>query len=330
MKKLIACWSAPDEASRPAFEDYYLGTHVPLAEKVPGLRRIALTRTDHGLEGAAPAFYRVAEMVFDDLASLERSSQSHEWKALREDAGVIVERFSVTLSVGIGDEHAPVGIGDEHATEVSGGFDLATVDRLLGTTRAVRKHLDLTRPVPREVILDCIRLSQQAPTGSNRQGWRWVVVGDARKRARLAEIYRAGGAEYLKVALAQVSPDDAQTRRVYDSALWLVDHLAEVPVHVIPCALGRLPDAIPGGMKAGFFGSIFPAVWSFQLALRSRGLGSVLTTLHLNRESEAAELLGIPADVTQVGLLPVAYTTKAEFRRAARPPVESIVRFDHW
>jgi nitroreductase len=83
-------------------------------------------------------------------------------------------------------------------------------------------------------------------------------------------------------------------------------------------------------MKAGFYGSILPAVWSFQLALRSRGLGSVLTTLHLNRESEAADLLGIPADVTQVGLLPVAYTTKAEFRAAARPPVESIVHFEGW
>jgi nitroreductase len=233
----------------------------------------------------------------------------------------MIERFGVTLSV---------GIGDEHATEVSGGFDLGTVDRLLSTTRAVRKRLDLSRPVPRDVILDCIRLSQQAPTGSNRQGWRWVVVTEARKRARLAEIYRAGGAEYLSAALAAVPPGDAQTRRVYESALWLVEHLAEVPVHVIPCALGRLPDGVPGGMKAGFYGSIFPAVWSFQLALRSRGLGSVLTTLHVNRESEAAELLGIPADVTQVGLLPVAYTTKADFRPASRPPPESIVHFDRW
>ncbi len=321
MKKLVACWSAPEVSARAAFEAHYLGTHVPLARKAPGLRRIALTRTDHGLEGAAPAFYRVAEMVFDDLASLERSSHSPEWKAMREDAGAMLQRWNVTLEV---------GIGDEHTTELAGGFDLAGVDRLLSTTRAVRKRLDLARPVEREVILDCIRLSQQAPTGSNRQGWRWVIVEDARKRARLAEIYRAGGADYLKAALAKLPPEDQQTRRVYDSALWLVDHLAEVPVHVIPCALGRLPDGMPGGMQAGFWGSIFPAVWSFQLALRSRGLGSVLTTLHCNRESEAAELLGIPKDVTQVGLLPVAYTTTLNFKPAQRPPAASITHFDHW
>jgi nitroreductase len=122
----------------------------------------------------------------------------------------------------------------------------------------------------------------------------------------------------------------AQTKRVYASALWLVDHLAEVPVHVIPCLARRLPDGAPAGMQAGFYGSIFPAVWSFQLALRSRGLGSVLTTLHLGREREAAELLGIPAGVTQVGLLPVAYTTTTAFKPAQRPPAESIAHFDHW
>jgi uncharacterized protein (TIGR02118 family) len=321
MKKLIACWSAPEPGARDGFEAHYLGTHVPLAEKVPGLRRIALTRTDVGLEGSAPAFYRVAEMVFDDMASLERSSHSPEWKALREDAGLMQQRWHVSLSV---------GIGDEQATEVSGGFDLAGVDRLLSTTRAVRKRLDLARPVGREVILDCIRLSQQAPTGSNRQDWRWVVVSDPGKRARLAEIYRSGGAEYLRAALQQMPEGQAQTKRVYESALWLVDHLAEVPVHVIPCLARRLPGDAPAGMQAGFYGSIFPAVWSFQLALRSRGLGSVLTTLHLNREGEAAQLLGIPAGVTQVGLLPVAYTTTTAFKPARRPPVESIAHFDHW
>jgi nitroreductase len=210
-------------------------------------------------------------------------------------------------------------------------FDLETVDRLLSTTRAVRRRLDLERPVERSVLVDCLRLSQQAPTGSNAQGWRWLVVTDAAKRAALADLYRKAGEGYLAVARSQTQGDDPQTSRVYDSAMWLLEHLAEVPVHVIPCLLGRLPDTVPEGMRAGFYGSIFPAVWSFQLALRSRGLGSVLTTLHLGAEREAAELLGVPFDqVTQVALLPVAYTKGTEFRPARRRPVEEICYWDAW
>ena len=196
----------------------------------------------------------------------------------------------------------------------------------------IHKRLDLGRPVEREVILDCLRLSQQAPTGSNRQGWRWVVVTEAAKRAKLADIYRRGGATYLEQALAATPSGDVQTRRVYESALWLVENLARVPVHVIPCIAGRLPDTgIPDAMLAGFYGSIFPAVWSFQLALRSRGLGSVLTTLHALLEKEAADLLEIPFDkFTQVALLPVAYTKGMNFKPAARPPVDSIVSFERF
>lgn len=320
MYKLYALWSAPKPEDQEAFEKHYLGTHVPLAAAVPEIRRLVATRTDTGLEGGAPAVYRVAEMIFDDQASLERSTHSSEWKLVREDAGALIERFGVTLSVAMGAEGDPPG-----------AFDLATVDRLLSTTRAVRKRLDLEKPVPREVILDCLRLSQQAPTGSNRQSWRWIVVTDPAKRAALADIYRRCGAEILKQALASTPSGDAQTRRVYESALWLVDHLADVPVHVIPCTAGRLTEGIPEARRASFYGSIFPAVWSFQLALRSRGLGSVLTTLHANREQEAADLLGIPFDkFTQVALLPVAYTKGLDFKRVARPPVESIVSWESW
>jgi uncharacterized protein (TIGR02118 family) len=321
MYKVVAAWSHPKPKDVEAFEKHYLGIHAPLANAVPELRRIVLTRTATGLEGAAPAFHRIAEMCFDSEEALARSSHSPQWKSLREDAGVMIGKFDVKLDV---------GIGWEEATSAAGGFELDQVDRLLSTTRAVRKRLDLVKPVSKQVVLECIRLSQQAPTGSNRQGWRWVVVTDAKKRKALAEIYKRGGAEYLEQALKATPPGDAQTRRVYDSALWLVDHLHEVPVHVIPCALGRVNDSQPLGMRAGFYGSIYPAVWSFQLALRSRGLGSVLTTLHMNREEEAAELLGIPKDVTQVGLLPVAYTKGMDFKPADRPAPDSITYFDRW
>ena len=211
------------------------------------------------------------------------------------------------------------------------GLDVEACDALLSTTRAVRKRLDLTRAVPRAVIDECIALSMQAPTGSNSQGWRWVVVEDADKRRALAELYRRGGEDYLTTAGAQSEEaGDAQTQRVFGSALYLMEHLHEVPLHVIPCIEGRPPSNAPAAMMAGLFGSIFPAVWSFQLALRARGLGSCLTTLHLVHEAEAAELLGIPDHVLQVALLPVAYTLGTDFKRAERPPAATITHWDAW
>jgi nitroreductase len=199
-------------------------------------------------------------------------------------------------------------------------LDLATVDHLLATTRAVRRRLDLTRPVPVEVIEECLRLAVQAPTGSNRQGWRWVVVTDAEKRAALAELYRQAFGPYISTG------DDAPRTRVAESAVWLAERLQDVPVHVIPC----IEDYTKGNPHAGVYGSIYPAVWSFQLALRGRGLGTVLTTLHLRHEREAAALLGIPDGVIQAGLLPVAYYTGEDFKPARRRPVEELTYWNQW
>lgn len=213
---------------------------------------------------------------------------------------------------------------------MSAPFPLDVTDELLSTTRAVRKRLDLERPVERQVLLDCIAISQQAPTGSNAQGWRWVIVSDPGLKNELARIYKDAGSSYLEAARNQLDGSDSQTKRVYDSAFWLIDHLAEVPVHVIPCVTAKLPPGAPTVMTASVYGSIFPAVWSFQLALRSRGLGSTLTTLHLFGEDEAAKLLGIPEGVSQVGLLPVAYTKGTDFKRANRPDPATITSFDGW
>jgi len=206
-------------------------------------------------------------------------------------------------------------------------IDTTITDHLLTTTRAVRKRLDLDRPVEQSVILECLRIAVQAPTGSNAQGWRWVVVTDPAKRAELARLYNEGGADYLRSAASNTMDD--QTRRVYESALKLCDILERVPVHVIPCVKGRADNA-PNILSASMYGSIMPAAWNFMLALRSRGLGSVWTTLHLFKEQEAAELLGIPADVTQVALIPVGYTTGGDFKPASRPPVEGITYWDTW
>ena len=201
-------------------------------------------------------------------------------------------------------------------------------DRLLSTTRAVRKRLDLERPVDPGVILDCIRLAVQAPTGSNQQTWRWLVITDPEKRRAIADAYNVAGTAYLSMAAADEN-NDPQTRRVYESALALTETLAQVPVHVIPCIEARL-DLRSNMAAASQYGSILPAAWSFLLALRSRGLGSVWTTLHLFHEAEVAKLLGIPDNVTQVALFPIAHTIGTDFKPAARPPVEDITYWDAW
>jgi nitroreductase len=205
--------------------------------------------------------------------------------------------------------------------------DNASTDRLLTTTRAVRKRLDLTRPVPREVVLECLRLAIHAPTGGNSQGWRWLVVDDADTRAAVAALYRKRAEPYLD-GYRQAAP--GATNPVLDSSDYLTAHLHEVPVFVIPCILGRLPQTPTNEEGAGFYGSILPAVWSFQLALRSRGLGSVFTTLHLAYEREAGEILGIPETVTQAALIPVAYTIGADFKPAKRRPIEEITYWNGW
>jgi nitroreductase len=205
--------------------------------------------------------------------------------------------------------------------------DIASVDELLTTTRSVRKRLDLTRPVDRDVILECVRLAMQAPTASNAQDWRWLVITDAEKRAAIADIYRSIGAEYL--AHAAATTPDPQTRRVYCSALALTETLAKVPVHVIPCLQSRF-DGSDQLAAASAWASIIPAGWSFQLALRSRGLGSVWTTMHLAKERDVGEVLGIPDTVTQAALFPVAYTIGTDFRPAVRPPAETITFWNTW
>ncbi|MBM7787266.1 nitroreductase family protein [Tenggerimyces flavus] len=210
-------------------------------------------------------------------------------------------------------------------------FDTAVTDELLSTTRSVRKRLDLDRPVEREVILDCLRLAVQAPTGGNRQGWRWIVITDEERRAKLGDLYRRGGAQYYeRIRAAGFEPTtdaNQQANRVRTSSEYLVDIIDRVPVLVIPCIEGRIKNVEDA---PGFYGSIHPAVWNLQLALRSRGLGSTFTTFHLAFEQEAAEILGIPANVTQAAMLPIAYTKGTDFKPAERPPIEDITYWNGW
>lgn len=208
------------------------------------------------------------------------------------------------------------------------GFDLDEVDRLLTTTKQVRKRLDLTRAVPHQEILECIEIANHAPMGGNLERNRWMIIEDAAKKSAIAEYFAAVGRPYL-AAGADVRPDD-RTQRVVDSAMFLVDHLAEVPSLVLSMRLDRPPLGGVGGSAAGYYGSVVPGVWSFQLAARARGIGSAWTTFHLEHEEEVAELLGIPATVTQVCLLPVAYYTGESFTPAPRRPAAEVTYLDEW
>jgi nitroreductase len=202
-------------------------------------------------------------------------------------------------------------------------------DQLLSTTRAVRKRLDLGRPVERELLEECLRLAQQAPTGSYRQDWQFLVVTDSELRAGLADLWRQGAEKYL-TGVPDPETIPGMMGRVVGGVFHLRDHLHEVPVHVVPCIEGRT-DGKGVFAQASRWGSIMPAAWSFMLAARSRGLGTVWTTFHLAREQEAAELLGIPFDsVMQAALIPVAHTIGTDFKPAVRAPLDTFVRWDRW
>jgi nitroreductase len=210
-------------------------------------------------------------------------------------------------------------------------------DELLSTTRAVRRRLDFDRPVPLEVVEECLRLAIQAPSGSNAQHWQFMVVTDPAKRAAIGDLYRRAFDRYRtspgNIWEAYQGGDTARRevqQRSGDSAAYLAEHMGDAPVLLIPCHPGRFDDR-PALATIATCGSVLPAFWSFMLAARARGLGTAWTTLHLMYEQEAADVLGIPFDsVTQFGLTPVAYTKGTDFQPAHRAPLDTVLHVDSW
>lgn len=208
-----------------------------------------------------------------------------------------------------------------------------TPDELLTTTRSVRKRLDLTRPVPIELVRECLEVALQAPSGSNRQAWHWIVVTDADQRATIGEFYRRAVESYLDSpgAAGNLFTDNADRaavqRRVGSSVRYLGERMGGVPVLVIPCLRVANLDT---GNQADVWGSILPAAWSYMLAARARGLGTAWTTLHLSYEVEVAEVLGLPTDVRQAALIPTAFSIGTEFKPAHRQPLNEVLHLDRW
>ena len=214
-----------------------------------------------------------------------------------------------------------------------------STDELLSTTRAVRKRLDFERPVSREVLMECLELALQAPSGSNAQNWHFMLVTNPEKRRKIADLYRQAFADYVNGPMAPTQHNGdasyAHTQeRVLQSAQYLADNLHQAPAFLIPCHLGRI-DGLSGPganlANASVFGSVLPALWSFMLAARSRGLGTCWTTLHLVKEEACAAILDIPfTEVTQMALVPIAYTRGTDFKPGPRKASQQIVHFDSW
>jgi nitroreductase len=206
-------------------------------------------------------------------------------------------------------------------------------DELLTTTRSVRRRLDLSRPVPIELVRECLQIALQAPSGSNAQRWHWVVVTDPERRRFIGEIYRRAFEAYAKAGGAnpqRYAHDPARQavqQRVGASAAWLGEHMGEVPVHVIAC---REVGELRAGNQADIWGSLLPAAWSYMLAARARRLGTAWTTLHLEHEAEVAELLGLPDNVRQGVLMPTAFYTGETFSPAPREPLDTVLHLNQW
>ncbi len=205
-------------------------------------------------------------------------------------------------------------------------IDPAQVDAVLATTRAVRKRLDLERQVDNQLLLDCIDLAEQAPTGGNLGSRRWIVVRDRAVKEQLAEVYRDTAGAFMASTAERLRGTGHPQEKVMASASYLVDHLADVPAIVIPTIIGRHD----GGSRPGLFDSVLQAAWSFCLALRARGLGSTWVTAVLQDEARIKEILGIPAHMTEVVMLPVAWTKGTDFKRAPRLPAREITYFDRF
>lgn len=199
------------------------------------------------------------------------------------------------------------------------------IDVVLATTRAVRKRLDLSRPVDDDVLATCLRFAVQAPTASYSENWHFLLVRDQTKKDQLAGLYRQAFAGY-RAQFGEIPETKPTLTKVVDSAAYLAEHLHEVPVLVVPLVRRAKDDHLS---VASMYGSIVPAVWSFMLAARSRGLGTAYTTLHLAFAEKAAEILGIDHDRwVQTALIPVAYTIGTAFAPGPRKPLGTVVSVD--
>lgn len=192
------------------------------------------------------------------------------------------------------------------------------------------QRLDVTRPVSRAVLEECLEFALQAPNGANRNEWRWIIVDDRAMVAKVAAEYRAAMDFYQQGQVGKPALTDGvpEGDKITASAFALADKLHQMPAILIPLMPGR-PEGRTVVEQSPMWGSILQAVWSFLLALRERGLGSAWTTVSSRREPEIAQILGIPHDrYTQVGMFPIAYTIGTDFKKGYRKPISEVLTYN--
>ena len=206
------------------------------------------------------------------------------------------------------------------------------LDELLSTTRAVRKRLDFTKPVPDDLIRECVAMALQAPSGGNVISMRFVVIRDPATVAAVAGVYAQCWEIYTTLPTFAGARKDlseerqAQQNRVVDSATYLAEHMGKAPALVIGCLKTERAEGVPLSQAAGALGNVLPAMWNFMLAARARGLGTAWTTIHLMMEQAVAEILDLDYDnLQQVCLTPVAYTQGTDFKPAGRPDPDKVI-----
>lgn len=205
-------------------------------------------------------------------------------------------------------------------------IDVSSVDHALTTTRAVRLRLDLERPVDNQIIYDCIDIAEQAPSGGNQGSRRWVVVRDPKVKQQLADLYMESAGQFMISGRDKLAGTGHPQERVMKSAAYLAEHLAEVPAIVIPTIMG----VHDGSGRPGLFDSVVQSVWSFCVALRARGLGTAWTTAILGKRDELRDVLGVPETSTQIAMIPVAWYTGEDFKKAPRYPAREITFIDKY
>lgn len=193
----------------------------------------------------------------------------------------------------------------------------------MSTQRAIRRLR--SDPVDDDVVLRCIELATRAPTGSNRQGWEFVVVRDPEVKHQLARLNRQAWSVYRRLGGRR----SESMSKIVDAVQWQADHFEEVPVVVVPCLHGRAPVFGAPVVAASYYGSIFPAVQNLLLAARAAGLGATLTTLPLWSVTLARRTLGLPGSISPVAVVPMGWP-QGNYGPTTRRPVEEVVHLNRY
>ena len=179
--------------------------------------------------------------------------------------------------------------------------------------------------VPEEKLIKLIDAANQAPSGSNAQLARWVVVRDPAQKKKLADLNRLHAEPYIKPSLD--NPANEAQKRMLDAVVWQMDHMHEIPALIVACY--DYETRVEGAEIYRKAGSLWPGVQNLLLTARALGLGAAPTTLALRDQDAVREVLNLPETFVALALIPVGYP-KGRFGPVRRHPVNEIMRFDRW